>query len=492
MKTEFKGKCNEMISWHFEEETGTLTVSGSGAMPEYDEIHSAPWSTWRDEIREVLIGDGITELAEYGFFRCSALENVIIPSSVDMVGAYCFSHCKAIKDIVLPEGVRVLEFRAFSKCSALEKISIPLSMRAIDKKVFGGCTSLREVVYAGTKEQWNRIRISIMAEENIPFTQTPRRYEGKEEENRTQEKAEYLWFREKKEVVPVLDMAHDLLEQGGDGRFHIVALEMNIPEDREQKVGDCMLLIFPDGQTMLIDTGIGLAREKVMAAVVRMGVKSLDYLLISHLHRDHVENGIAIGDYLYERGGSIGTFYHISLRGGKHEPALAEYLEAKGVNMQECVKEGDEWEIGGVKVRVFGPAQKNVDEAEEPYNEVANLLSIVTKFTYGKSSFMTSGDLYRAQERDIVERYGDQLRADIMKINHHGSVTSNSREWLNTVAPDLAFCQTMDIGSTKLMENIEKAGKIYWLNGMNGDILISMDRDGRIEAKTAFGESWSN
>ena len=57
----------------------------------------------------------------------------------------------------------------------------------------------------------------------------------------------------------------------------------------------------------------------------------------------------------------------------------------------------------------------------------------------------------------------------------------------------LVFCPTMrfDVGDTKLMEQVLREGKVYWTPGLNGDLLFSMDRDGKIEAQTSFGDRWS-
>lgn len=482
-----------MMEWRFEPDSGRLTVSGNGPMPAYEGTRPAPWAEYREQIREVVIEEGITEVADFGFRQCVNLETVSVPSSAEILGCYCFAECESLKEVKLPEGVRVIGFRAFSKCSSLARVYIPCSVAAIEKKTFGFCPALKEVIYAGTEEQWNRIRIGMMTEESTSFVQIPRRYEGEGTPDRPEEPIDALWFREREETVPVLDEVREILSRGGDGRLHWVVPEMNVPEGREFKTCDFALVIFPDGQTMMIDAGIGHAKEKAMDAVKRMGLKRLDYLLITHLHRDHVQNGIPIAEYLYEQGGTIGTLYSTRIRKGKLYPQLAEYLEEKGVNMQECVTKGDMWEIGGVTIQVLWPSEEQLGKAKEPFEKCANLISIATKFTFGKSSLMTAGDLYREQERYLVSELGEELKSDVMKLNHHGNYTSNSREWIQTVDPGLVVCPTMcfDVGDTVLMEQVLREGKTYWTPGLNGDLLISMDRDGKIEAKSSFGEIWN-
>ena len=145
-----------------------------------------------------------------------------------------------------------------------------------------------------------------------------------------------------------------------------------------------------------------------------------------------------------------------------------------------------------VKMQIFWPTKEFIDNSDLSKPEIANPLSVVSKFTFGKSTFMTSGDLHRAEERKTAAKYGDRLKADVMKFNHHGSGTSNCDEWIQAVDPKLSLVSTIDIGSTELMEKMESRGATFWSSGVNGDILVSMDENGNIEAKTAFGEAWEN
>lgn len=489
------GVCGRNVTWELDMETGKMVISGSGPMNNCEPTIFAPWKDCREAVKELVVEEGVTTLGEHTFFKCVNLEKVSLPSTVHTLGFHSLSHCSSLKEITLPEGVRVLESRVFDACVSLEKIKFPLTLKAIDLKCFINCKSIREVVYAGTEEQWNKIRISDVGHENCTMLDIPRIYEGRVKEADDTEPADILWHREKKEVVPVLDMAREIIEKGGDGRFHVLSLEIRVSWLNKHKSGDCSLLIFPDGKTMLIDVGVDAVEEKVLGALRRLNLKSVDYFATSHPHIDHIANGVAVAEYFYNQGGKIGTYFYIDFRNGLYEPPFSDYVRAKGVKMETNSKAGDVWQLGDVKMEIFGPEEDRVKAAKEADNIVVegiNNLSQVMKFTYGKASYLTSGDLMRSQERIVAAKYQDKLQARVMKANHHGIVTSSCDEWLDTVKPALVIADTDDFGGTTLVKRLADRGIEYYTTGLNGTILISMDKDGNVEAKTEYGETFTS
>lgn len=493
MAEKITGVCGGNVTWELDMETGKMVISGCGPMQNYEPTIFAPWADYREAIKNLVVEEGVTTLGEHTFFKCVNLQTVSLPSTVGTLGFHSLSHCSSLKEIELPEGVRVLESRAFDACTSLEKIKFPLSLKAIDLKCFINCSAIREVVYAGTEEAWNRIRISDVGYENRFMLEAPRMYEGKVNEKCETEPADCLWFREKKEVVPVLDEAREILKKGGDGRFHILSLEIRVDSKHKHKSGDCTLLIFPDGKTMLVDVGVDLdnVRDKILAALRRLELKSVDYFVTSHAHADHIGNGLTVAKHIYDQGGTIGTYYFIDIRSGLHEPPFSDYLKEKGVNMQNHSKAGDVWQLGDVKMEIFGPEEEHVKASQsiEKFTaEKMNNLSLVLKFSWEQASYLTSGDLMRAQERIVIGKYGDKLQAKVMKANHHGIVTSSCDEWFDTIKPCLVIADTDDFGGTTLVERLKKREVEYFTTGLNGTILISMDRDGSVEAKTEYGD----
>ena len=76
---EMNGSCGENASWTLNEETGTLTSTGSGAI-------KMGWSSYKDDIIDVEIQEGITSISSDSFYGCSSLQNITIPSSVTSIG----------------------------------------------------------------------------------------------------------------------------------------------------------------------------------------------------------------------------------------------------------------------------------------------------------------------------------------------------------------------------------------------------------------------
>ncbi len=493
MSEQLTGVCGENVTWNLDLSSGKMLITGNGPMADYYEDIPAPWYEQREAIKELVVSEGVTTIGEYAFYRCTNLEEMTIPSTADVLGYRAFGFCKALKEVKLPEGVRVIESRCFDFCEGIERIWLPLSLRALDIIGFHGTTALKEVYYAGTEESWDQMRLSqvYVEEGNDLVYAAERHYGGLTDESREHEYADILWHREKKEIVPVLDMAGEIVENGGDGRLHFIAPEIRYDE-MPKKTGDVTLVIFPDGQTMLIDAGLGKVEEKVITALKRMRVKSLDYLATSHGHRDHIENYIAVADYIYGQGGTIGTYYSISREVGQIEPETHAYLRSKEINMQQCMKAGDELNIGGVHIDFYGPTAEHVENLDESKKGAAlmNNLSMVMKFTFGNATYMTAGDLYRPQERKVVAAYGGLLKADVMKANHHGHGTSNSEDWLQAVSPEFVLSETCEYGGTVLFEKLRKRGIPYFCTGLNGGVMISMDREGNIEVKSEYGETW--
>lgn len=486
------GVCGTNVTWEFHAESGKLVVSGVGPMAEYTPADPAPWFAWRKEIREIEVQSGVTSLSNYSFFKCAKAEKIVLPPTLDVCGFRCMGHCSALKEVEIPEGTRVLESRTLEFCTSLKKVRLPLSLKAIDMKCFPGCDSLEEVIYAGTKEQWDRIRLSMVGDGNTVFCNVPRTYEGKitAEENITQD--DVIWHRERKEVIPVLDIAAEILKKGGDGRLHILAFEHRIDKLIHEKSGDATLIIFPDGQTMMIDVGVPSVEKAMLDQLRRVGVTSLDHFVASHYHHDHIGNAIPVAKYIYGEGGKIGTYHFIDLHDGKWEIPLSAYLREQGVKIETNTKAGDVFEIGGVKIEILGPHEEVVHSlAFEGTSGGVNNVSIIMKFIFGKSSYLTSGDLFRDWERKVVKEYGALLEADVMKANHHGIITSNSDEWIEAVSPKIVLAHHDDIGSTSNSEMIRARGSQYFTTGLNGSILVSLSADGDIEVKTAFGETWT-
>lgn len=139
------GELSEGITWKLDDK-GTLTISGSGDVPDYFEnLYLVNPLCKNNDILNVVIENGITAIGDNLFWDCPNLKSVSLPKTVKKIGNEAFKACSSLSNISFPEGLEYIGKRAFEGCSSLEKIFFPETMEKIDEKAFYNCTNLRTV-----------------------------------------------------------------------------------------------------------------------------------------------------------------------------------------------------------------------------------------------------------------------------------------------------------------------------------------------------------
>lgn len=133
------------LNWNYDTGTKTLTITGTGAMPDFANADAQPWKDVRNEIEKVKIEAGVKSVGAYAFRNSAALTSVTLPAGVQTIGEAAFNDCAALTSVTLPEGVQTIGKYAFSGCSALTSITLPGSVTAIGEQAFGNCTALTDV-----------------------------------------------------------------------------------------------------------------------------------------------------------------------------------------------------------------------------------------------------------------------------------------------------------------------------------------------------------
>ena len=135
------GTCGANLTWSLDS-AGTLTISGTGAMEDYDSRTKAPWASQGSSVRSLVIRDGVSSIGSKAFYSCANLVSTAIPDSVTSIGDYAFSECSSLIRLTIPDSVVSIGRSAFYSCSSLMSITLPRSLTVIGSHMFFGCRSL--------------------------------------------------------------------------------------------------------------------------------------------------------------------------------------------------------------------------------------------------------------------------------------------------------------------------------------------------------------
>lgn len=159
-------KPGASIDYSFDANTGTFTLTGSGEMytfrdTKYAKNGMTPWSDIKDQIKKVVVGEGITTIGEYSFYNCVNLTEVQLPSTLKKIcgsgvtgganssstlASYgAFRGCTSLTKINFPEGLEEIDNVAFRDCSALKTVILPNSLKTLGIGSFVHCTALSRV-----------------------------------------------------------------------------------------------------------------------------------------------------------------------------------------------------------------------------------------------------------------------------------------------------------------------------------------------------------
>jgi len=222
--------------------------------------------------------------------------------------------------------------------------------------------------------------------------------------------------------------------------------------------GQATLFVSPSGQSMLVDTGWpgfeGRDADRIVAATKLAGVRQIDYLVITHYHRDHV-GGVS------QLAGRIKVANFVD-HGENVEDAdqtktgYSDYLAAISNTQGKrlTVKPGDHIPISGIDVQVLtaarqhisrpipGGGQPNPSCASEPApadDPTENSASLGILVSYGKFRFLDLGDLTKKAEVAMVCPNNPVGRVDVFLVNHHGLDQSNSKALVTAIHPRVAI-----------------------------------------------------
>ena len=188
------GNCGDNLTWILDD-NGTLTISGSGEMADYDE-NNQPWADYKGDIKHLVVENGVTsignnafrdctklidadmskalslssistsfwgcselnnvklneglkEIGGSAFSKCTSLKSIDIPSTVEKIGSWCFQECGGLENVTFAKGsqLKTIAEATFAGCKILETITIPKKVKEIRNDAFNGCRGLKSVTF---------------------------------------------------------------------------------------------------------------------------------------------------------------------------------------------------------------------------------------------------------------------------------------------------------------------------------------------------------
>ena len=139
------GKCGKNLTWTLTY-NGVLTISGTGDMYNYDYTNNlAPWNNVSNNIKYIVLPEGLTSIGEWAFYLCASVTSISIPEGVSSIGVRAFCNCSSLTSISIPNSVTSIGERAFYSCYNLASITLSTNLSKIDKYLFGQCRTLTAI-----------------------------------------------------------------------------------------------------------------------------------------------------------------------------------------------------------------------------------------------------------------------------------------------------------------------------------------------------------
>ncbi|MCH5317094.1 MAG: MBL fold metallo-hydrolase [Eubacterium sp.] len=234
--------------------------------------------------------------------------------------------------------------------------------------------------------------------------------------------------------------------------------------------GDCEFIQLPDGKCMLIDAGVSDSASKIASKISELGYEKIDYLIATHPHADHIggmkriiEN-FEIGDiYMPKASTNTKTFEN-----------LLQAIADKGLSINTAKAGKVICESDDLKIEFLAPVS-------DSYKDLNNY-SAVIRLQYGNNVFLFTGDAEALAEGEMLSAYSKSaLKADVLKVGHHGSNTASSVAFINTVSPKYAVIEVGNDNSynhphTEAINHLNSVGAEILRTDLNGNIIIISDK----------------
>lgn len=232
--------------------------------------------------------------------------------------------------------------------------------------------------------------------------------------------------------------------------------------------GDAIFIQTPNGENALIDAGTTAGGRAVMAYLHDLGVETIDYVIATHPHSDHIQGFPLIFDHFEIKSVYAPRISHTTV-------AFRNFLAAvdrAGLSINTVTPGLELPLIGELNALFVGPTH---DYAASALNNWSAVLHI----THNENTFILTGDAERTAEMDMIRAYGIDLQSDVLKVSHHGSSTSTIQEFVDVVQPEIAI---ISVGRNSyghpahtVLNRLENAGAEIFRTDLHGTVVVSSD-----------------
>ncbi|MBQ4074124.1 MAG: MBL fold metallo-hydrolase [Clostridia bacterium] len=228
-------------------------------------------------------------------------------------------------------------------------------------------------------------------------------------------------------------------EKVGQLQIHFCSLTPGVKESVD---GDCALIIFPNGETMLVDCGMLYCVDRITQWLHGLGVTGhIDYFVCSHHHQDHIGAFAGLTEH-FTFGRVMGANWSPEIGNAMQAPSYFKKLTELNMT-EERLRAGDTLDIGDVHIDVLWPmpdSDLSVDEQmmDPDFAGKQNDYALVFRLVYGEFSALFTGDVEYTSQTELANLYGmDGLESTLLKSPHHGN--QMGEDFMDCVYPYVTF-----------------------------------------------------